>query len=277
MRKVHSNINQAGFTLIEIVIASSILALLVTTFVGALVYAQQVQKRAGVKERAVFLAEEGLEVVRNIRDESFENLEDGDHGLNINGGTWEFSGVDDVVDIYTRQLVIATIDDETREVSSTVTWSGAAGEQEVVLITYLTNWREASGGELGDLIVDTSAADTSGQGNKDLIGITLENQGEDEIVIETMTVSWTEPGKRSRELVVVSFDGVDVWSESGPGSPSGSQESGVNLDIDDIVLASGSGALSLDYLRFDKSIKNHNVTITFFASGGLQKTITVEL
>lgn len=125
-----------GFSLIELIIVSSVFTLLATSFVSVYLFSNKVNRVSGDKARAVFLAEEGLEAVRNIRDENFSNLADGTYGLVISGGQWIFSGVNDVTDIFTRSLTISTINTDTKEITSTVVW----GAKNYSLKTRLSNW-----------------------------------------------------------------------------------------------------------------------------------------
>ena len=65
--------------------------------VGVLMYSNKASQFAGSKQRAVFLAEEGIEAVRNIRDEAFINLNDSTYGRGITGNTWSLSGANDTI------------------------------------------------------------------------------------------------------------------------------------------------------------------------------------
>jgi len=100
MRKEPLRTNHTGFSLVEVLLASSIFALFVTAFVGAYLYGEETTSLAGAHARATLLAEEGLEVVQNIRDESFSNLNDGSYGLVIVGTQWILSGTEDVTDVF---------------------------------------------------------------------------------------------------------------------------------------------------------------------------------
>lgn len=137
--------HQLGFSLIEVLLASSVFALLVTIMAGALIYSQDSAVLAGQRARAVLLAEEGLEAVRNIRDASFSNLVDGSHGLVISSNQWALAGSSDTTDIYTRQVQITTPSTDRRQIIATVTWQQNLQRQgSAVLITYLTNWPAAT-------------------------------------------------------------------------------------------------------------------------------------
>lgn len=138
---------QAGFSLVEVLLAVSIFGLIVTVLTGGLIYGQQSTALAGMRARAAILADEGLEIARNIRDENYANLIDGTFGLVISGNQWNFSGASDSTDIFTRAVAISPVSTNRKLVTSIVTWQQnqqRAGT--VVLITYLTNWEASSGG-----------------------------------------------------------------------------------------------------------------------------------
>ncbi len=131
----------AGFSMVEVILASSIFALIVVSFVGVFLYGQEATALAGKRSSAVFLAEEGLEAVKNIRDSGFAGLADGTYGLAVSGGQWNLSGSQDVNGIFTRQIAISTIDAKRKQIASTITWQQnrqRAGR--VSMTSRLTNW-----------------------------------------------------------------------------------------------------------------------------------------
>jgi len=146
--KKEESIFKKGFSLVEVILAGALFVLIVTALVGAFVYAKEATAITGDRARAFFLADEGLEVVRNIRDEDFSNLADGNYGLSISGGEWIFSGTSDVTGIFSRQITIFSIDPNRKQVTSEVSWTRENGQSRFVSVsTYLTNWvREGGGG-----------------------------------------------------------------------------------------------------------------------------------
>ncbi|HEY4477696.1 MAG TPA: hypothetical protein VJB09_00265, partial [Candidatus Paceibacterota bacterium] len=100
-----------GFSVIEVLLATSIFGLLVTGIAGSYLYGQESTAQSGAHTRAVYLAEEGLEASRSIRDNSFANLTDGTHGLGTAGGHFVFSGSSDANGIYTREITVKSVDD----------------------------------------------------------------------------------------------------------------------------------------------------------------------
>lgn len=140
-----------GFGLVEVILASAVFALFVTAFAGVWIFGQESTVLSGDRARAVFLAEEGLEAVRNVRDADFNNLTNGTHGLDISGGSWSFTGSSDTVGVYTRQIEISDTGTDRKEVVSTVTWQqNAQRNGNVSITTYFTNWQqERQGGGPG--------------------------------------------------------------------------------------------------------------------------------
>ena len=134
-----SKTSSPGFGLVEAILAMSLLSLVAAVFAGALIYGQQSAFSAGNFSRAVFVAQEGLEAVRNIRDEDFSNLEDGFHGLVIQDGVWRLTGEPDTTNIFSRQIEISAVDANTKKVVSTVSWTGMFQQSQTELTTYFVN------------------------------------------------------------------------------------------------------------------------------------------
>ncbi len=163
MVKISKSFEKFGFSIIEVILAVSIFGILVAAIIGALIYGRQSTALSGTRSRAVFLAEEGIEASRNIRDSGFGNLAVGAHGLATSPSGWVFSGVQDATDIFTRQVEVASINTQTKIVTSTITWQQTESRNgRVVLSTRLTNWARV-GGRGGMLVY----ADFSG--NDDVI------------------------------------------------------------------------------------------------------------
>jgi type II secretory pathway pseudopilin PulG len=139
MDKKNIKNSSSGFGLLEAILAISLLSLVASVFAGALIYGQQSAFSAGNFSRAIFVAQEGLEAVRNIRDEDFSNLEDGIRGLAIQDGVWRLTNDPDTVDIFSREIEISTIDANTKKVVATVSWTGMFQPSQTTLTTYFIN------------------------------------------------------------------------------------------------------------------------------------------
>lgn len=136
--------SKKGFSLVEVLLASSLLGILVMTFLGAFLYGQESTALSGARSRAVMLAEEGLEATRNIRDENFSNLTEGIYGISSVSGVWDFSGTSDTVDIFTREIAIKDIDPDRKFVESRVSWKQNNQRNGLVsLITQFSNFKKS--------------------------------------------------------------------------------------------------------------------------------------
>lgn len=146
--------NSKGFSIIEIVVAAAIFVLLATGLTSAWVYGLRSNISGGNRTRALFLAEEGMEAARSIKDGSFANLVDGTHGLSLSGGKWIFNGVSDVTENVTRTVFISTIDAQTKFVSTTVTWQERKEPSKVFsLAEYITDWSKRTVGNWANPIL----------------------------------------------------------------------------------------------------------------------------
>lgn len=161
MQKAWSQTNQSGFSVVEVLLAATLFAMLATAIVGALVYGQQATTFAGERVRANAIASEGLEAIRNIRDASYSNLADGTYGLAQSSNTWGFSGSSDTTGIFTRQVTIASNGTNRKAVTSTVTWPQGLGTAQTSTTTELTNWM-ASLAKTWPNAVQSASYDASG-------------------------------------------------------------------------------------------------------------------
>lgn len=127
--------------MIEVLVAIFILASMATA--GFVLLSTTFSEGLAVSERtrADDVLSNGFEAVRQIRNQSFDLLADGTHGLAESGGTWSFSGASDTDGIYQRTVEISTIDDLTRQATVTVTWVNHLGRTEQrSATTLLTDW-----------------------------------------------------------------------------------------------------------------------------------------
>ncbi len=138
---------ESGQSLLELIIAIGIFAVIVSGL-SFFVLDSYVSGRLSYEmTKANFLAEEGMEVAISIRDNKWEDLTIGDHGLAISGSYWVFQGVEEdlssQLNIGKRKIKIENIDADRKKITSVVDWQFSQGRQEEVsLITYLTNWKK---------------------------------------------------------------------------------------------------------------------------------------
>jgi len=144
MLKNQQKINSNGFSLIEIILSSGLLALFALAFLSVLGFSQESTLRAGQRNRAIILAEEGLEAARGIRDENFSYLMPGTFGLLANN-KWNLTVQPELIDNFTRTITIVDINSQTKQVTSEVAWKQTGGNQvSVSFSTLLTDWHTAT-------------------------------------------------------------------------------------------------------------------------------------
>ena len=133
---------KTGFSLIEVILATAVFSLLLTALVGIASYGEESAVTSGDRARAAYLADEGMEVIKNLKEESFLNLPDGTYGLLLSDGRWYLSGTEDVTGIFTRSVSISTFAPGRIEITVRVSWPETPERSgEVSLVSQLANWQ----------------------------------------------------------------------------------------------------------------------------------------
>ncbi len=156
-------LNTSGQSIIEIVVALGIFAVIAGTMVSSLLGGLAIAQRSGEYLAAGGLAQEGLEAVAAIRNRGWDELSYGRSAVTSDSNYWEFAGegTTDNIDGYTRVIDFlpvyrdsdgnladaaqpgTVLDTESREVRATVSWkTETGGEDTISYTTYLTNWRQ---------------------------------------------------------------------------------------------------------------------------------------
>ena len=134
-----------GQSLIELIIAIGIFVFVTSALVFLILDSYISGRLATEITKADFLAQEGLEAVRSIRDNSWSDLTSGYHGLAISGGHWVFQGnsedISDQLNNGSRMIEIENIDQYRKKVISRINWQFSQRMEEVSLVSYLTNWQ----------------------------------------------------------------------------------------------------------------------------------------
>ncbi|OGE86659.1 MAG: hypothetical protein A3J48_01825 [Candidatus Doudnabacteria bacterium RIFCSPHIGHO2_02_FULL_46_11] len=271
MLKTLSLKNSKGFSLVEVILSASIFALLLTAVIGAIIYGQMSSALSGDRQRAVFLAQEGLEAVRSIRDNDFDLLTNGPHGLIIKQGQtafWDFTGSSDITDGFTRQIQISSLDGATKQITSTVTWpQNLQRAGSVSLASYLTDWEDtlAPPTQASYFTVDTAAMQISPTDNSRVVGITIQNSSASPIVIDRMRLNWSGVVGTTR-LNNITINGASVWS--------GNANSGANINIANFNLAADSTVYPITWFDFNRNITGITFSIQFTMLDGSIKTVS---
>jgi len=148
-----------GQMVIEVIVAVSIFAIIASSSVMAIVGSLSTARLAEEESQATFLATEGLEAVKSIRNQGWGYLTAGIYGLSKTSGVWAFSGNSDTDPSmkFTRVISITdvgrdgngnilgtggTVDPETKKITSTVSWNFTPTRQNSVIMNmYVTNWQ----------------------------------------------------------------------------------------------------------------------------------------
>ena len=136
-----------GFGLIEIVIVSSIISVAVVSLSYVLVLSNRLSSRASDEIRANFIAEEGIEAIRFLRDKSWTTdlsvlVPNTDYFviLDTSTGQWSISTTEPGLlgDLFRRTI---RVDSVYRDPSFDIVASGGTIDPETLRITSLVTWQ----------------------------------------------------------------------------------------------------------------------------------------
>lgn len=270
--------SRKGQVLLELLIAMAVFVLSLSVITFLLLDSFLTEQASRERIKAIFLAQEGQEAARAIRDQSFDSLTPGIFGLAVSGGQWIFQGSeDDVSDQLkngVRKIIVENIDPDQKKIISKVTWKlTETRPQQVTLVSYLTNWQKFEGQELwgqaAQLLVDVSEAELVGTNKKILRGIDLEsNQGD--LIIDKIIFVWDNENKIEQLRIANNI----VWDKVGPqGSPKGEQPSGTELDVENFKIEEDEEA-EIDKVKFSGPMGGATFSITFIMIDESTKTIS---
>jgi hypothetical protein len=160
-----------GFSVIEILLAAALFLIFSSGAVGIIIYGNRMNLLGEQQAVATQYANEGIEVVRSIKNQNFTTLSNTycttGAGIQKSGLVWTLKavGTSDTFDTnYSRVIKICdaardasgnivesggTNDPYLKKVTSTVSWNaGTTRADSVVLSTYYTNWKKKKGGML---------------------------------------------------------------------------------------------------------------------------------
>jgi hypothetical protein len=157
---IKRNFNR-GQSVVEVIIALAIFVIIAGSAVVTVIGSLSTSRLAEEETIATTLTVEGLEAAESIRNNSWDQLSIGDHGLDNSTGSWQFLGGSDLYDNkYNRVVNVSlasrdasgnvvdsggSLDPDTKKITSTVNWNfTAARSNSVSMTTYLTNWQEAT-------------------------------------------------------------------------------------------------------------------------------------
>jgi hypothetical protein len=255
---------QQGQSLLEIIFAISIFVIGVVTIGYLTIDAFTSMQRVTDSTQARLLAAEGIDALVSIKDNGFEKIVVGSHGLVFDGGFWTLTPTADEKGKFTRIITIENIDSDVLKATSLVTWSVFGGrERSVSYSTLLSNWSQTKG-EAGSLNVSTQNASLISFGTE-LIGIFLQNDSTEDITITDVAISWNTQAL----LSLIEIEGIEVFNAS----TSQAVISGTKIDIEDYTIEANSGFHQINSLLFDASVSGSNLIIIFTLGDGSTRSI----
>lgn len=151
---------QAGFFLIEVVVAASVIAAVLMLLLGSIQNSVDVSARSLERTQASYLLEEGSEAVKAIRDNGWSTISALTNGttyyLSWSGSAWSLTTTASTIGEFTRRVTFASVsrdtnddivttggttDSGTRAVTVTVSWTVASGTKSESISFYITDIR----------------------------------------------------------------------------------------------------------------------------------------
>ena len=138
---------ESGQLLVELLIAMGVFVLSVSAITFLILDVYLADRSGRERMVATFLAKEGLEATRAIRDNEWHDLSVGTHGIVISENKWVFQDTPEAKDISDRlegglrEIIVEQIDSVRRKVTSRVTWAFTPSRStQVNLVTHFTHW-----------------------------------------------------------------------------------------------------------------------------------------
>ncbi len=146
--------HNAGLSLVEVVLASSLFLVVVMGLSGVLVYGQESTATGGALARATLLGDEGLSAFRNIRDsEPYSSLYYNSGGVDVVpvAHEWQYQFSSLIDSLFTREVRVSSYGAPFVRslITSHVTWRQTPSRfGDISMISHFTDWRRsiASGG-----------------------------------------------------------------------------------------------------------------------------------
>lgn len=153
--------SQRGIALVEILVVIAIIGVAIFSLYELVVISRTTTSNQLRRTQALALAQEGIEAVRNLRDQSWgTNIEPLSTSTNyyatLSGSNWALTTTNPgpIDTLFTRTLVFESVnrdansnisesgssDPDTRKVTATVTWTERGNARSATLATYLTNF-----------------------------------------------------------------------------------------------------------------------------------------
>lgn len=155
------HIKEAGFSVVEAMLAIAVFSLFTASFVGAGIQGLQSTAEGGERVRAQALITEGFAAVESIADAEWNSLTLTQSGVEEDGTEWSFSGegTTDTIGLFTRTITFEDVcrdgseiiaacpaaytDPQTKQVTIEVTWDGPYRQESISSTALFTHWDHA--------------------------------------------------------------------------------------------------------------------------------------
>lgn len=163
-KKRDPSVDRQGFTVIEILIVIAVFIIIFVSVLGFFTLDARLLDINKMKLKALSMAEEGVEIVRFVRDNqswastlAVFNLNSAYHPA-ISGSSWNIISGSENINGFTRSIIFSAVsrdandniedvynsannDPNTKKVTVTVSWTDRSGTMSESLSAYLTNWK----------------------------------------------------------------------------------------------------------------------------------------
>lgn len=276
MTKTHK-----GYTLIEALLAIAFAGLFFAGAFGLLLTSQRMTTESLLRQKALWKANQGIEALQTIRYEDLVPTQTG--SLRFMSDQWVLGdvGPEDLGDGMTRVVRIqevqrdeaceivesgGDVDTDSLYLESEIMWSDLRDNtQTITLRTLRTNWSNPDdscfASDCSQLDWDVLGA--SWFGGKQLREVYMTNNTGEEKEIDKITLTWDN----GAEIQQVFFDSSKFWSNTGPGTPSGTQVSGTVLDGANGDIDDGE-TVEMHKTQFDINMVGTTITVTYECTDG---------
>ncbi len=274
-----------GSVILEVLIAIGVSAIFFSAIAGLLISSNKSTANLYNTQKAYARNKEGLSALQSIKFEDLFLTWDGKVTYNSVTDQWELStGSEVFADNQTRS--VAVIEVQRNEDCEVVLYGGDVDPDSYILMSNMM-WDSYGGGKrdstIYSLVVNTEnpqgdcfgggeeaenlvliTVDAEWYGDKQLRDLYITNEGTSPVTITEITIWWDVSKSKIEQIF---YDGDKVWSYSGPGSPSGKQYSGTQIDIDDIEIPAGYTG-EFNKIKFSKDMEDATLIIEFEFSDG---------
>jgi prepilin-type N-terminal cleavage/methylation domain-containing protein len=262
-----------GFSLLEVLLALGLFAVTSVLFGTLVLEDAGSTMRNRERSDALLLTQEGLEVARLLRDQGWDQVPAGTHGLAFSGNQWTLAGQQELNGIYTRELVVADRDANHKSVSSRVSWTDPRSGQQrnVALDTELANFQNPTT-QATAVIMDLSGVSIAGSGQNEVRNIVLQNTQTFPVTLTHTQWTWSNTKEIRRLRIESGGSNAVVWDKDGPGTPEEEQPSGTTLNIVDVGIAPGTAA-TVTQMQFTGKIAGVSMSAVLTFADGSTKVV----